>query len=152
MGVVPSADAQYRMVGELRPGDRLRATSSPDEAAEAQPAETTVLRVDRKAVNTGLWAPMTAAGTVVVDGVVASVYASPCQRLQLPHAAAHAMLFLPRLFSPLLVAASSSFSSSSYDGGLRQDSAMLNEEMHPYLEVVHNWLQLHRFLQMSHAA
>merc|ERR1712187_372078 len=43
--------------------------------------------------SSGLYAPLTPSGTIVVEGVLASSYATPSPSLWLPHTAAHAAFF-----------------------------------------------------------
>jgi len=56
-----------------------------------------VMSVENDSTDTGLYAPLTASGTIIVDGAACSVYASP-DGMQVPHAAAHASMFLVRAF------------------------------------------------------
>ena len=60
-----------------------------------------VLSVRRSVESAGLFAPLTASGTIVVDSVFASNYAAPSTTLRLPHGMAHAVLFPTRVFHGL---------------------------------------------------
>merc|ERR1711879_1113081 len=51
--------------------------------------------------SSGLYAPLTPSGTIVVEGVLASNYATPSPSLWLPHAAAHAAFFSLRALHEL---------------------------------------------------
>merc|ERR1712032_806199 len=52
-----------------------------------------VLKIDRHVSISGMIAPSTLSGTVIVDSVFASNYASPFIGVSLPHASAHAVFF-----------------------------------------------------------
>lgn len=118
-------DAQMR---EVRPGDRLRVV------VDGKLLESDVLSVSSVAAGRDAYAPLTASGTVVVDGVVASNYAS-VQGSRLAHAVAHAMLFPVRAyhacFQPVVAA-------------LQQPLPKLNgdDELHAYVGVLMNTLHL----------
>merc|ERR1712232_155724 len=75
-------------VSSLRPGDQLLAGSvlSP------------ILSIGREVTSAGMYAPFTASGAIVVDGVVASNYGAPSSGVSLPHAAAHAAFFGLRVY------------------------------------------------------
>jgi len=77
------------LAASLRPGDLVLA------AADGGLAASAVLAIRRDITDKGMFAPLTAAGTLVVDGVLASCYAAPAFDLGLPHAVAHV------IFSPL---------------------------------------------------
>merc|ERR1719436_2179639 len=67
-------------VSALRPGDELLGQSGPSP----------ILAIREESTAAGMYAPLTASGALVVDGVIASNYATPSSRVSLPHAAAHA--------------------------------------------------------------
>lgn len=118
-------------VKDLMPGDSLL-TAGPggDLAQSAVLALTAVGGADA-------YAPLTAAGTIVVDNVVASNYASPAT-LGVRHAVAHALLFPVRAYHAL------GFSSHS--------TATPGEELHPFLELAYRKLRvdgLHAVLAKS---
>eukprot|EP00929_Paragymnodinium_shiwhaense_P034336 TRINITY_DN18705_c0_g1_i1.p1 TRINITY_DN18705_c0_g1~~TRINITY_DN18705_c0_g1_i1.p1 ORF type:complete len:457 (-),score=79.04 TRINITY_DN18705_c0_g1_i1:108-1478(-) len=82
-----------KAAGALRAGDRLR---SVDAAGEVQIQ--TILSLRRTTSQTGVFAPLVASGKVVVDGVIASAYASSSEAtLAPPHCAMHAAMFAARL-------------------------------------------------------
>jgi len=75
-------------VSALRPGDELLVQSGPS----------TILTIGQAITATGMYAPFTASGALVVDGVVASNYGTPTSKSSLPHAAAHAAFFSLRVY------------------------------------------------------
>jgi len=75
-------------VSALRPGDELLMQSGPS----------TILAIGHENTATGMYAPFTASGALVVDGVVASNYGTPTSKSSLPHAAAHAAFFTLRVY------------------------------------------------------
>eukprot|EP00929_Paragymnodinium_shiwhaense_P107306 TRINITY_DN733_c0_g1_i3.p1 TRINITY_DN733_c0_g1~~TRINITY_DN733_c0_g1_i3.p1 ORF type:complete len:440 (+),score=74.86 TRINITY_DN733_c0_g1_i3:55-1374(+) len=85
--VVFTADGKEVAVEEVRPGDQLR----------FEGAATTIVAVRESFGETGMYAPLTPAGSVVVDGVVASNYAT-VEGLEIPHSAMHASFFIARMF------------------------------------------------------
>jgi len=60
-----------------------------------------VLSVRQSVGSQGMFAPLTASGTIAVDGVLASSYAAPSTTLRLPHGMAHAVAFPTRMFHGL---------------------------------------------------
>lgn len=60
-----------------------------------------VLSVRRSISSQGMFAPLTASGMIVVDGVFASNYAAASTTLRLPHSLAHAVLFPTRMYQGL---------------------------------------------------
>lgn len=120
-----------KAAAELEADDELITATGPGESSTAS----RVLWVRRETAFSGMYAPFTASGTIVVDGVVASNYATPSLRLRLPHWLAHACLApvrvahalgLPRLFFAV-------------------DQAQA-EWKHPYLSLLHDQLRLDRLL------
>eukprot|EP00747_Dinoflagellata_sp_TGD_P197389 gnl/TRDRNA2_/TRDRNA2_68675_c0_seq1.p1 gnl/TRDRNA2_/TRDRNA2_68675_c0~~gnl/TRDRNA2_/TRDRNA2_68675_c0_seq1.p1 ORF type:complete len:502 (+),score=69.59 gnl/TRDRNA2_/TRDRNA2_68675_c0_seq1:40-1545(+) len=82
-----------KFVGNLQPGELLCGV----EGTDVIPSK--ILHVERRRGDTlGMIAPLTAAGTVVVDGVVASNYASPSRSVLLKHTLAHMTLFPLRIY------------------------------------------------------
>eukprot|EP00929_Paragymnodinium_shiwhaense_P061468 TRINITY_DN3069_c0_g1_i4.p1 TRINITY_DN3069_c0_g1~~TRINITY_DN3069_c0_g1_i4.p1 ORF type:complete len:408 (+),score=62.34 TRINITY_DN3069_c0_g1_i4:697-1920(+) len=117
------AGPRERFVGEVKVGDRLYAATLSGDSVQ----QTRVLSSEHKVTNSGLWAPYTAAGTIVVDNIVASAYASPSPRWPLPHAAAHTVLFLPRVLAQYIPGW------STWDS---EEAAWVPEGTHPLLEVL----------------
>eukprot|EP00929_Paragymnodinium_shiwhaense_P098923 TRINITY_DN6043_c0_g1_i1.p1 TRINITY_DN6043_c0_g1~~TRINITY_DN6043_c0_g1_i1.p1 ORF type:complete len:269 (-),score=54.05 TRINITY_DN6043_c0_g1_i1:121-927(-) len=63
-----------------------------------------VLSVRGDCSSLGLSAPLTAAGTLIVDGVQVSCYASLASAPVFPHGSTHAIYFVPRFFKKLMLA------------------------------------------------
>lgn len=78
--------------GALKRGDRLRVV-----AVNGTMVASEVLALRRGVTYSGMFAPLTPSGTLVVDGVVSSAYATPSCRVKLPHSLAHAVLFFARV-------------------------------------------------------
>lgn len=81
----------------LRPGDEFLVQS----VAGEKPMPSVILAIGREITTTGMYAPFTSSGALVVDGVVASNYGAPSSRVSLPHGAAHAAFFALRMFHHL---------------------------------------------------
>eukprot|EP00929_Paragymnodinium_shiwhaense_P061463 TRINITY_DN3069_c0_g1_i11.p3 TRINITY_DN3069_c0_g1~~TRINITY_DN3069_c0_g1_i11.p3 ORF type:complete len:315 (+),score=60.26 TRINITY_DN3069_c0_g1_i11:1221-2165(+) len=126
--VVSAAGPREQFVGALKAGDRMYAAVV--DSAVAQVKETTVLAIEHKVTTTGLWAPFTASGTIVVDGIVASAYASPSPQWPLPHAAAHTVLFWPRVYSQYIAA---------WDPFRSEEPAEVQDALHPFLTVMEHF-------------
>lgn len=77
-----------KTVGEIRVGDMLFVGDVTSE----------VRAVAEGFTKSGMFSPLTSSGTVVVDNVVASIYAQTSDRSKFPHAAAHAFFFLARAY------------------------------------------------------
>lgn len=148
----------------LRPGE--------DELLAADGSSTRVLAVRRKGAfaNDGLHAPLTASGTIVVDGVLVSIYAWPSLQRKLPHRLAHASLLPVRLYHTLQMPAILApflgrFCRAEGEargvprtwlcrgGGLARGAGSassaereVGEELHPWLELLHSQLGLWRML------
>eukprot|EP00928_Gymnodinium_smaydae_P030445 TRINITY_DN22647_c0_g1_i1.p1 TRINITY_DN22647_c0_g1~~TRINITY_DN22647_c0_g1_i1.p1 ORF type:complete len:753 (-),score=127.59 TRINITY_DN22647_c0_g1_i1:294-2507(-) len=127
------ADTQptSHFAAELRPGDRLLTVSG----------SSRILSVDRGQSSRGMFAPLTASGTIVVDGVVASNYATAGERLS--HGLLHATMFPLRasyklglwpLAEKFLSLRGSSSSNAEGYSGLHAWPALLDR-------VVPNWLR-----------
>jgi hypothetical protein len=82
-----------KSVGDLQAGDKLLIAH-----ADSASVSSEVYAIRSGKAETGMFAPLTPSGTLVVDGVVASSYAAPMSGVKLPHAAVHASLFLLRSF------------------------------------------------------
>lgn len=129
-------------------------------AAEGGGLPSRVLAVRRAYASAidGLHAPLTASGTVVVDGVLASVYAWPSLGRRLPHHVAHTALLpvrmyhtlsLPTVLAPLaarLCAAGPGTSRAWLCRGGGLGAKEVGDELHPWLELLHRRLQLTRLL------
>jgi len=140
-------------VGKLQPGDVLFAVDG--RSSDVSMSSSRVTAIHRSMTNIGLHAPLTASGTVIVDGVVASIYATPSLTLQMPHAAAH-VAFLPvRLYHNLGLAriAASLLEVGNKMGLVRANtmiqSTVVEDEWHPFADVCYRQLQLHRLLPTS---
>jgi len=75
-------------VSALRPGDDLLMQSGPSP----------ILAIGQGITASGMYAPFTASGALVVDGVAVSNYGTPTSKSSLPHAAAHAAFFALRVY------------------------------------------------------
>merc|ERR1712137_494232 len=82
-------------VSAVRPGDQLLVRS---DVQKESMVPSPILAVERETTATGMYAPFTSSGTLVVDGVVASNYGTPATRMWLPHGAAHAAFFALRAY------------------------------------------------------
>merc|ERR1712151_1388949 len=85
---------EYKAAVDVRPGDKVFIA---DRNTAPSSTESQVLEIRQGASDSGMFAPLTAAGTIVVDGVVASNYATPGLGQRLPHELAHAMFFPLRM-------------------------------------------------------
>jgi len=67
----------YKRAGDIAPGDVMWAAAAAVEGASLTPA--TVIS-SRTVTNTGLYAPLTLGGSIIVNGMAASVhrYSTPC--------------------------------------------------------------------------
>lgn len=121
---------QSKTAANVAIGDEILVSAAPG----MEPMAREVLAVRRgQRTQEGMVAPLTASGTVVIDGVVASVYASPAIHLQLPHSAAHAAFFLVRASEML---------------GLRHATASVGgkDYTHPFAAMLGTSLRLDRLL------
>jgi len=142
-----------RPVGTLRPDDLLLVAQHDGPEAPLVPSR--VSEVRKSATSIGLYAPLTASGTVIVDGVLASIYATPSLTLHLPHAVAHVALWPVRMYHKLALSHVASsiwkiaerfrFVEPPSDG----DSVLGGSELHPYLDVCYRHLELQRLLPAS---
>jgi hypothetical protein len=90
--VATESGQSSKLVGKLQAGDIIFAACDEGSAWDAKPSK--ILAIKEGNTNSGMYAPLTASGTIVVDGVLASNYASSSEEKHLPHHWAHA-LFLP---------------------------------------------------------
>jgi hypothetical protein len=122
--LVLTGDGDYKAVGTLRPGDALQ-------VANAHGLNAAISRVlsAQSSTRSDAYAPLTASGTIVVDGVVASSYASPA-KLNLKHSVAHAFLFPVRAYSSIV----------GLFGAPRRMAAEDVPELHPFLQLMYQRL------------
>eukprot|EP00929_Paragymnodinium_shiwhaense_P114454 TRINITY_DN82852_c0_g1_i1.p1 TRINITY_DN82852_c0_g1~~TRINITY_DN82852_c0_g1_i1.p1 ORF type:complete len:402 (-),score=42.99 TRINITY_DN82852_c0_g1_i1:137-1342(-) len=78
--------------GHVTSGDKLIAVGDSDEEITVR-----VMAVLRSPGAKGMYAPLTESGTLVVDGVAASNYATAFAPLDIPHGAMHASFFSSRI-------------------------------------------------------
>lgn len=135
--------------GEIKVGDRLILVDGSESVAK----ESKVLEVYHRNQAAGMYAPLTYSGTIVVDGVIASNYATPEMGVWLSHSLAHVILLplrlcsslgLPKLFSTLTTA----FCDAIPDL-LPQWCEEEVAEFHPYVSLLWRNLQVHRLLPSS---
>jgi len=147
------------LVGQLQVGDEVFNAVNQDAVWVLKPSR--VVAILRSSTQSGMYAPLTSSGTIVVDGVVASNYASSSEEKHLSHRAAHAFLFPVRVYhyfglgsrlQPLWqrVCSSPTATGKSWlcqGGGLLQQSSELEaEELHPYLRIMWKGLRLDALL------
>jgi len=89
--IVFRADGVNAFAGHLKVGDELLVARGDGK----------VLDIEHSVGNSGMFAPLTAFGTVVVDGVVASNYAIHSTSVWVPHHALHAAFFPLRAYYAL---------------------------------------------------
>lgn len=111
------ADGRDTSAAKLAVGDEL--LTSEGRAAQ-------VLEILESEGNSGMYAPLTASGTIIVDGVVASNYALPSLSSWIPHRAMHAAFFPVRVYYALGLGSASSDKTSG-------------EIMHPFAKVLLNY-------------
>lgn len=80
---------------DVRIGDQVLTASQPGSAL--LPSSVLAVREDM-AASEGMFAPLTASGSIVVDKTVASVYAGAAAYRSGPHAAYHALFFVARIW------------------------------------------------------
>jgi len=130
--------------GNVRKGDVLLAST------ESGLVASKILSVDHDSVSLGMYAPLTHSGTIVVDGVLASIYATPSLDVRLPHWLAHTGLFPVRAFHSLGFAKVSALVRTALFGETDQLEATKPEvvdAMHPYFSALYHGLHVERLLQ-----
>jgi len=147
------------LVGQLQVGDEVFNAVNQDAVWVLKPSRVVAIR--RSSTQSGMFAPLTSSGTIVVDGVVASNYASSSEEKHLSHRAAHAFLFPVRVYhyfglgsrlQPLWQRLCSSPTATGkmwlcQGGGLLQQSSELEaEELHPYMRIMWKGLRLDALL------
>eukprot|EP00928_Gymnodinium_smaydae_P028588 TRINITY_DN21768_c0_g3_i1.p1 TRINITY_DN21768_c0_g3~~TRINITY_DN21768_c0_g3_i1.p1 ORF type:complete len:522 (+),score=66.26 TRINITY_DN21768_c0_g3_i1:67-1566(+) len=146
-----TANSQDKLAKDILPGDQLRVAQGMDVVSS------NVLSVRLTKSDRGAFAPLTAAGNLVVDMVVASNYASPATAglARVTHPLAHAVLFPVRLYHRVGIASTLAPIWSSVCGteepswwcggnGLPHQSNE-HDDFHPFIEVVYNRLRLDLF-------
>lgn len=125
------------MVKDLRVGDELIAADM-----SSMGIQTSVVVAIGHSVATSLYAPLTQAGTLVVDGVIASIYASPGTTRYLSHGIAHAMFFPVRAIQWL------GLSSLLMPFNVKLSEPNRLHEMHAYAKFLRHDLRLDKLLPM----
>mmetsp|Transcript_54127 Transcript_54127/g.116885 ORF Transcript_54127/g.116885 Transcript_54127/m.116885 type:complete len:772 (-) Transcript_54127:179-2494(-) len=126
-----------KSVSELQVGDKLLAM----EDGRLVSSPVLAIRMDRD--GSGMYAPYTASGTLLVNGVLASNYAVP-QGYLLSHALAHAFLFPLRAYHLLGADRLMRTLYSFMDARLCIGSGA---ELHPYVDFAYQRLQIERLLR-----
>jgi len=127
-----------KTAGDLSVGDRLLAVAGAALQASA------VVAV-RRGHGTDAYAPLTASGTILVDGVAASNYAAPSSA-RVSHALMHAFLFPVRLYHALGMASMLSplWKTCGVELGDHAD------QVHPFLEVTYRRLRVDEMYAALH--
>jgi len=109
-----------KLAADLDVGDQLMVATSPRLDGAQQ---STVLALHKSKGKSGMYAPLTASGTIVVDGVVASNYAAYSSDVWIPHGFIHAVFSPARLY---------------YSIGIGAESTAIDvrEVLHPYVELM----------------
>lgn len=144
-----------KLAGSLIAGDRILANTA---RSSTRLTPSLVLAIEHGTTQTGMYAPLTDSGTIVVDSVLASNYASSSQRKHLSHSLAHKFLFPVRLYHRIGIATLLSpvwqwlcpqaappvASTNLLCQG--QGLSLQSEELHPYLQVMWKALKLDMLL------
>lgn len=99
-------------------------------ARQGKTAKSTVLAVHHNMDNVGMYAPLTSAGTLVVDGIIASSYATPSLSMRLPHSVAHSFMFPVRLWHRFLEAV-------PLGRNLKVPMMESADRLHPFLQMLY---------------
>eukprot|EP00928_Gymnodinium_smaydae_P028321 TRINITY_DN21617_c0_g1_i1.p1 TRINITY_DN21617_c0_g1~~TRINITY_DN21617_c0_g1_i1.p1 ORF type:complete len:195 (+),score=37.66 TRINITY_DN21617_c0_g1_i1:520-1104(+) len=110
---------------DLQPGDELLVTFTGGDGT----IPSTVLASGRDSGTSGVYAPLTPSGTIVVDGVVASNYANVPS-----HGAPHALFFFARAYHKLILALPMPWSMAQSPTA----SSEPKDDMHPLAMLFHN--------------
>jgi len=110
-----------------------------------------ILAIEYDSFSLGMYAPLTHTGTIVVDGVLASNYATPSRGVRLPHWLAHAVFWPVRIFHSLGFARMFSAAKPMFfgDNELKGPEAEALDTMHPYCSFLYKGLNVHKFLQTA---
>lgn len=108
-----------------------------------------VLSIQHGSISLGMYAPLTRTGTIVVDGILASNYATPSLEVRLPHWLAHVGLLPVRLFHALGLASVFAAARTSLLGNyeLEGGETEVVDLMHPYFSFLYHGLHVHKLLQ-----
>eukprot|EP00927_Polykrikos_kofoidii_P019602 TRINITY_DN19189_c0_g1_i1.p1 TRINITY_DN19189_c0_g1~~TRINITY_DN19189_c0_g1_i1.p1 ORF type:complete len:420 (-),score=36.61 TRINITY_DN19189_c0_g1_i1:66-1325(-) len=90
-----------KLANELKYGDRLLLASGVTATSLGLVRSVAVLGVDRGARSRDMYAPLTPSGTIVIDGILASNYATHALERPLHHATIHAFFFPVRAYFAL---------------------------------------------------
>eukprot|EP00929_Paragymnodinium_shiwhaense_P061430 TRINITY_DN3067_c1_g3_i1.p1 TRINITY_DN3067_c1_g3~~TRINITY_DN3067_c1_g3_i1.p1 ORF type:complete len:419 (-),score=88.23 TRINITY_DN3067_c1_g3_i1:252-1508(-) len=86
-------------MSQLSPGDRVQVAGIDGSISnDLELVSSRVLALRRSRDASGMYAPLSASGQVIVDGVVASCYAQSSSGLPVSHSPMHAAMFLVRVF------------------------------------------------------
>lgn len=137
--------------GLLRKGDVIFAMPAANSTGSGL-IPSRVLSIEHGLISSGMYAPLTSTGTIVVDGVLASNYATPSLEVRLPHWLAHAGLFPVRVFHSLglhsLFAAVRGTLFGDYELEGTQASEVV-DNMHPYFSALYHGLHVDKLLQSA---
>lgn len=147
-----------KLVGKLLVGDRLLVR---DPSNSMRMISSRISAIRRTSGEMGLYAPLTASGTILVDGVLASNYAAPSLEKELAHQTAHAFLLPLRIYHHIgLGIALRPYWKSICRGsrswlchGDHLDSQYKSElhgkidELHPYLVLMYRVFRVDKFLK-----
>merc|ERR1712039_618154 len=101
MGVSKDGSLQDKLVSDLEVGDVLLGFGAGVSSKQQnKPEECPVLHTQLTHGHQGMYAPLTGVGTILVDDVVASTYAS-AQGFQFSHSFMHAVFFPVRVYHAL---------------------------------------------------
>jgi len=108
-----------------------------------------ILSIEYDSVSSGMYAPLTHTGTIVVDGVLASNYATPSLEVRLPHWLAHAGFWPVRMFHSLGFATLLSAVKPMFfgDNELKGPEPEIQDTMHPYCSFLYKGLNAQKLLQ-----
>lgn len=125
---------QDKLAAHLVQGDHILVAVEGNTVAK--PSEVSSTRLGSS--DSGMFAPLTAAGTIVVDGVVASNYGSAAPSLPLRHAAMHGCFWIVRAYHRLGI--------GSWWGRAHPAAAGLEMAIHPVAAVLLRYLRLDQLL------